>query len=59
MESDEPARPRRRPIEIRRDREAEALRANLRKRKDQRRAREAPGDGQPPATPPRDDPETA
>jgi len=33
--------------DIRREREAEALRANLRKRKDQQRAREKPARGEP------------
>jgi hypothetical protein len=49
--------PRRSAAEIRREREADALRANLRRRKDQQRAREAPGADEtrtPPDDPARD-----
>jgi hypothetical protein len=49
MDQDDTSPPRRaaRPAaEIRREREAEALRANLRKRKDQQRARQAPTHGE-------------
>jgi hypothetical protein len=41
-----PAPPRRSAAEIRREREAEALRENLRRRKEQQRAREAPASGE-------------
>ncbi len=45
MDNDPPppsARPHRSAAEVRREREADALRANLRKRKEQQRARQAP-----------------
>jgi hypothetical protein len=45
--------PPRSAAQIRREREAEALRANLRKRKEQQRARKAPERGE--AEPPPDD----
>jgi hypothetical protein len=51
MDQDKPRPPPKSPprsgAEIRREREAEALRANLRKRKEQQRAREAPTRAEP------------
>jgi hypothetical protein len=49
-----PKSPRQLAADNRREREAEALRANLRKRKEQQRARELPARGEPPGLP--DDP---
>jgi hypothetical protein len=46
MDEDNTGKARRSAADLRREREADALRANLRRRKEQQRAREAPGQGE-------------
>ena len=54
MDQDKTSPPQRSATDIRREREADALRANLRKRKEQRRAREANDVETPRDEPPKD-----